>query len=333
MIPSRCFLPWLPRLGDANCAPIHPWPKIRVVDNHTAVDLYLDHLRVERGLSQNTLFAYAHDLSGLIAFAEQRGLSSVEAIDLGVIGAWMGTLSRAGLRPRSLSRHLSAVRGWIRFLLREGVLDTDPTEQAARPRSGRRLPRSLSETAVAELLQAPDISTFRGLRDRTMLALAYACGLRASEVVRLQVGDIDLSRGIVSAFGKGDKRRLVPMGEQALEWLRAYLEARETQVAARARRGRSSTPDVLFLSPRGGPLTRQGFWKIVGNYARVAGLRDHVHPHQLRHSFATHLLIGGADLRSVQTMLGHASVTTTEIYTHITREHLRQAHARSHPRG
>jgi integrase/recombinase XerD len=220
----------------------------------------------------------------------------------------------------------------MKFLMREGVLSADPTELSARPRFGRRLPRTLSEAEVLRLLAAPDISSLRGLRDRAMLSVTYAAGLRVSELVGLTAGDVDLSRGIVSAFGKGGKRRLVPLGNITLDHVQAYLNARAEQGGAAARL-RKAGPDVLFPSPRGGPLTRQGFWKIVGRYARGIGLRGRVYPHQLRHSFATHLLTGGADLRSVQTMLGHASVTTTEIYTHVSGDHVRNAHRRSHPRA
>jgi integrase/recombinase XerD len=297
------------------------------------VEAYLNHLRVERALSPRTLEAYGRDLNKLLAFAEQSGISRAEAVDLGMVSAWLGRLAHDGLGARSAARHLSAVRGLMKFLLREGVLGADPTELSARPRFGRRLPRTLSEAEVLRLLSAPDISTLRGLRDRAMLSVTYAAGLRVSELVGLTAGDVDLKRGIVSAFGKGGKRRLVPLGNITLDHVQAYLNARAEPAAGAVPRLRKPGPDVLFPSPRGGPLTRQGFWKIVGRYARGIGLRGRVYPHQLRHSFATHLLSGGADLRSVQTMLGHASVTTTEIYTHVSGDHVRNAHRRSHPRA
>jgi integrase/recombinase XerD len=189
---------------------------------------------------------------------------------------------------------------------------------------------------MVELIEAPDPGTLRGLRDRAMLSLMYAAGLRVSELVSLTLGDVDRARGIVSALGKGKKRRLVPLGEVALEHLTAYLEAREAELAQKAQRmgtkgGKLSM--VLFPSPRGGKLTRQAFWKIVGRTARGAGIRGHVHPHQLRHSFATHLLAGGADLRSVQTLLGHSNIATTEIYTHVSQDRVRQAYRKAHPRA
>lgn len=291
------------------------------------VDSYLSHLRVERALSPHTLAAYGRDLSKFLAFAEKRGATEPTQLDLGLVSAWLGSLSRQGLGPRSSARHLSAARGLMKFLVREGELGDDPTRLAPRPRIGRRLPRVLDEEAMLRLIETPDISKLRGLRDRAMLSVAYAAGLRVSELVNLTPADVDLRRGIVSTLGKGGKRRLVPLGEVALAHLEEYLAARGVAEAKKPQ------ANVLFRSPRGGKLTRQGFWKIVGQHARTAGLRAGVHPHQLRHSFATHLLSGGADLRSVQTLLGHANIATTEIYTHVSRDHIRAAHRRAHPRA
>jgi integrase/recombinase XerD len=301
-----------------------------------ALDFYLQHLRVERALSQNTVMAYGRDLGKLLAFAEAAGVSEIEAIDLGVVSGWIREMSRAGLGPRSTARHLSSARGLCKFLMREGILRADPTELAARPRFGRKLPRALGESEMVTLIEAPPPDTLRGLRDRAMLSLMYAAGLRVSELVSLTIGDVDRARGIVSALGKGKKRRLVPLGEVALDHLAAYLHAREADASAKATRlggGNAKVSPILFPSPRGGKLTRQAFWKIVGRTARGAGIRGHVHPHQLRHSFATHLLSGGADLRSVQTLLGHANVATTEIYTHVSQDRVRQAYRKAHPRA
>lgn len=291
----------------------------------TYVDLYLDQLRVERGLSPHTLLAYSRDLAKLVTHAESLGINEPSMLDLGFVSEWLTTLTEAGLSARSLARHLSAARGWVKFLAREGILSRDPTALATRPKIGRKLPRTLSERDVLALILAPNVQTLRGLRDRAMMGLAYACGLRVSELVRLELGDVDLNRGIVAAFGKGQKRRLVPVGEQALEWLRSYLEARAQSPG--------SNTALLFPSPRGGALTRQGFWKIIGTYGRSIGLRGRIYPHQMRHSFATHLLVGGADLRTVQTLLGHADISTTEIYTHVSREHVRKAYDKAHPRA
>lgn len=298
----------------------------------TALDVYLQHLRVERALSGHTVAAYGRDLAKLIAHADAAGVRRVAELDLGTLSAWMRALSSAGLSARSAARHISAARGLCKFLMREGVLRADPTELLARPKFGRRLPRSLGEDELLGLLEAPPPSTLRGLRDRAMLSLMYAAGLRVSELISLTIGDLDRARGVVSALGKGKKRRLVPVGEVALEHVERYLEARREQAAktpGKARRG----SELLFPSPRGGKLTRQAFWKIVGKSARGAGIRGHVHPHQLRHSFATHLLSGGADLRSVQTLLGHANIVTTEIYTHVSQERMRAAYRKAHPRA
>jgi integrase/recombinase XerD len=291
------------------------------------VDSYLTHLRVERALSPHTIAAYGRDLGKFLEFAEKQAITELAELDLSMISSWLGSLSKSGLGPRSSARHLSAARGFMKFLIREGELADDPTRLAPRPRVGRRLPRALDEAAMLRLIETPDVSKLRGLRDRAMLSVAYAAGLRVSELVNLTLGDVDLRRGIVSPLGKGNKRRLVPLGEVALAHLEAYLLAR------RAEEGDRRLENVLFRSPRGGKLTRQGFWKIVGQYARIACLRAGVHPHQLRHSFATHLLSGGADLRSVQTLLGHANIVTTEIYTHVSRDHVRAAHRRAHPRA
>jgi integrase/recombinase XerD len=300
------------------------------------VDVYLNHLRVERALSQNTISAYARDLQKFLVFAESEGRDAAKHVDLGLLSSWLASLAKQGLGARSAARHLSAVRGFVRFLIAEGELQSDPTSLAARPRLGRRLPRALSEHDMLRLIEAPDPRTLRGLRDRAMLSVAYAAGLRVSELCGLKLGDVDVQRGVVAAYGKGGKRRLVPVGDIALQHLEAYLAARRAQQQsehARLRTARARASNVLFLSPSGRMLTRQAFWKIVRRHARTAGVRGNVHPHQLRHSFATHLLTGGADLRSVQTMLGHADVSTTEIYTHVSRDHVRKAHRASHPRA
>jgi integrase/recombinase XerD len=297
------------------------------------VEFYLGHLRVERGLSPNTLAAYGRDLAKFTGYVEEQGVTNPAEVDLGLVAGWLGSLAAQGLGAGSAARHLSALRGLMRFAAREGVLGKDPTALAARPRTPRRLPGALTAEEVLRLIQTPDPSTLRGLRDRAMLSLAYAAGLRVSELVHLKFGDVDTSRGVVAAFGKGGKRRLVPLGEVALTHLSAYLAGRSVEPARRARKVSPGDLGTLFLSPRGGPLTRQAFWVIVRRYARVAGLRGRVHPHQLRHSFATHLLLGGADLRSVQAMLGHADVSTTEIYTHVTIEHVQRSYRRAHPRA
>jgi integrase/recombinase XerD len=297
-----------------------------------AVDLYLAHLRVERALSPNTVAAYARDLAELCAFAEDRNVTDPRRLDHGVVSAWLASLSKRGLGPRSSARHLSAARGLAKFLAREGVIAKDPTSLSSRPRFGRKLPHAFGEKEVVRLIETPIAVGERGLRDRAMLSVAYAAGLRVSELVGLRLGDLDLERGIVASTGKGGKRRLVPLGEVALYHLDQYLRARQS-APARGRPTALERTSVLFPGPSGRAMTRQAFWKIVRRYARAAGIRGRAHPHQPRHSFATHLLTGGADLRTVQTLLGHSDVATTEIYTHVSQDHVRQAHRRSHPRG
>jgi integrase/recombinase XerD len=291
------------------------------------VDAFLDQLRVERGCSRHTLDAYARDLASFCEHAEQHGIESAPAIDVACISGWLTQLAQDGLSPRSSARKLSSVRGLLRFLVTEGELQQDVSALVVRPRFGRRLPRPLSVEDVIALIEAPDVRSLRGLRDRALLSLAYAAGLRASELVRLRLADVDLQRGIAQAFGKGNKRRLVPLGEVALAHLEQYLRARANAPPGRNDQG------WLFPSRGGRPLTRAAFWKLAAKHARSAGLSDRVHPHRLRHSFATHLLAGGADLRSVQALLGHADVGTTEVYTLVSKDSLRQIHARTHPRG
>jgi integrase/recombinase XerD len=290
------------------------------------VSAYLDHLRVERALSANTLTGYATDLAKLLSLAEERGVLDATGFDTELVAAFLARLSADGLGARSMARHLSAVRGLSRFLVRERAIATDPSELFDAPRLGRRLPRGLTLDEVERLLVTPDAATARGRRDRAMLHVLYAAGLRVSELVGLRVADLDRERGVVTVLGKGGKRRLVPLTPLAVHLCQEYL--------AGDRKDRVEPGDnALFLSPRGGPLTRQGFWKILRGHAIAAGITHDVSPHRLRHSFATHLLERGADLRLVQAMLGHANVATTEVYTHVSREHLRHAHAAAHPRG
>ncbi len=296
-----------------------------------AVDLFLSHLRVERALSAHTLAAYGSDLAKLARHAEERGCSAVQDADASLVTGWLERLSQQGLSARSAARHLSAARGLFRFLAREGLIARDPTALAARPRLGRRLPRTLGAEELIRIIETPPATTARGLRDRALLSLAYASGLRVSELAHLTLNDLDLDRGVVAAFGKGQKRRLVPIGEIALGHLEAYLQRRQELGRGRAPGGAEGA--VVFRSPSGRALSRQAIWKIVKRTARAAGVRGAAHPHQLRHSFATHLLAGGADLRAVQAMLGHVDVSTTEIYTHVTHAHVVDAYRRAHPRA
>lgn len=285
------------------------------------LDAFLDHLRAERGASPRTVEAYGRDLARWVTFAASRGADELTAMNADLLGAHLEALHADGLSPRSSARHLSALRALCRFLLREQALLEDPTRLLQRPRVGRRLPRVLGPSDLLALIEAPDAATARGLRDRAMLSLCYSSGLRVSELTTLKLADLDRSRGVVSVIGKGQKRRLVPVGEVALAHVDAYLEH---QPGLRA---------LLFPSRGGRSLTRQAFWKIVRRHAIAAGLPADAHPHLLRHAFATHLLEGGADLRTVQVLLGHADVATTEIYTHVSVQRVREVHRRTHPRG
>jgi integrase/recombinase XerD len=288
------------------------------------IDAYLDHLRVERALAPATLAAYGSDLARFAAHAEGRGALTAEALDGTVVASF---LAAADESPRSIARRLSAIRGLAKFLVRERILKSDPAALIDRPKMGRRLPKHLGEDEVMRLLSAAAATSFRGKRDRAMLYLLYASGLRVSELVGLRLGDIDLTRGVVIPLGKGQKRRIVPIGELALGVLSEYLEARATRTA------RGPASDAVFVAQGMRPMTRQNFFKLLKRYARVAGITKPVSPHWVRHTFATHLLAGGADLRSVQAMLGHADISTTEIYTHVSSDHVKKAHRASHPRA
>lgn len=290
------------------------------------VDSYLAHLRVERGLAAQTLEAYAHDLREFGRYVTSAGLS-LEELDASVLAGFLVELSRGGLSARSQARVLSSVRGFFKYLVAERCLRRDPSELVDGPRLSRRLPGVLTPEEVQRLLEAPDDTHPRGVRDRAMLHTMYAAGLRVSELISLELGDVDLRGGFVAAFGKGRKRRIVPLGDPARAAIRRYLDE------VRPRWARREGERHLFVTARGGAMTRQAFWKAARRHAAAAGITKSISPHKLRHSFATHLLLGGADLRAVQTMLGHADIATTQVYTHVTGEHLQRLHERHHPRG
>ncbi|MFO8072488.1 MAG: site-specific tyrosine recombinase XerD [Polyangia bacterium] len=289
------------------------------------VDLYLAHLKVERGLARNTIVSYSRDLVELVEALDERGveLASARHEDL---AAFLARLSRRGLSRRSQARALSAIRGLFRYLHAEGEIPTDPTADLEAPSSRRKLPSLLSVDEVERLLAAPDFSTPRGLRDAAMTHAMYAAGLRVSELVSLRMPDLDLEAGFLAVSGKGGKRRLVPLGEWAIEMIARYL----AEV-----RPRWAPPNetAVFLTGRRRPMTRQGFWLIIKKLARAAGIDKPISPHKLRHSFATHLLERGADLRSVQAMLGHVDISTTQIYTHVSGERIAEVVRTHHPRG
>ncbi len=286
---------------------------------------WLDQLRVERGLSENTLVAYEGDLAELLAYAEGRGRGLV-GLQQAELAEFIGSLRARGLSPRSQARHVHAMRGFFRFALREGLIERDPMENLRPPKAFRALPRYLTPSQVEALLGAPDVATPVGLRDRAMLEVMYATGLRASETTGLRAESVDLDLGLVRVLGKGRKERLVPLGRQAQRWLRRYLAQARGALA-----GGRDCP-ALFLSQRGRMLTSMGLWGLVRRHALRAGVAS-LTPHGLRHSFASPLLERGADLRALQAMLGHADISTTQIYTHVTRERLRQLYDKFHPRA
>lgn len=291
------------------------------------LDRFLDALWLEQGLRPNTLSAYRQDLTGFGGWLRAQGMTLVEA-GSAQIAAYLAALTERSVRPRTAARVVSSLRRLYRYLLREKLITADPTALLEGPKLGRPLPKSLTEAQVEALLAAPDITTALGLRDRAMLETLYATGLRVSELVNLTLASVGLEAGIVRAIGKGDKERIVPVGEEALSWLQRYLaQGRGALLGERV-------SDSLFPTGRGGPMTRQAFWHNIKRYAQRAGIaRTELSPHTLRHAFATHLLNHGADLRVVQLLLGHADLSTTQIYTHVARERLKALHARHHPRG
>lgn len=290
------------------------------------IERFLDALWSERGLADASLAAYRSDLSGLARWlAQQQG--SLMSADRAEISAYLATRLKQGNKARSTARFLSCLRRFYRWQLRSGLRQDDPTALLSSPKLGRSLPKALSESDITKLLAAPDVAQSLGLRDRAMLELMYASGLRVSELVGLRLSQLNLQHGVVRVTGKGGKERIVPMGEEAAEWLARYLnEARGGLLVRR-------TSDFLFPSRRAECMTRENFWHIIRRYARAAGIAAPLSPHGLRHSFATHLLNHGADLRVVQMLLGHSDLSTTQIYTHVAQARLQALHARHHPRA
>ena len=282
---------------------------------------------MERGLSENTLAAYRRDLSLYDEWLAEQTAESLLTAGSSQIQSYLGLKLRQGASPRSSARFLSAARSFYRWALREGHIVEDPTLRIESPKQGRPLPKSLSETDVERLLGAPDLELALEFRDRTMLEMLYACGLRVSELVGLQVEQVGLNQGIVRVLGKGGKERLVPMGEEALDWLIQYMRGPRIELL----KGQSS--NVLFPSNRSREMTRQTFWYRIKLYGERAGIQTHLSPHTLRHAFATHLLNHGADLRVVQMLLGHSDLSTTQIYTHVAKQRMQELHEHHHPRG
>jgi integrase/recombinase XerD len=291
------------------------------------IERYLDSLWMEKGLSDNTLDSYRRDLAQYADWLQRRDSGDLQSADRTALQEYLGWRLRAGRSPRSTARFLSCVRGFYNHQVREGALSTDPTLDVESPKLGRPLPKSLTELEVEQLLAAPNLDQPLELRDRAMLELLYACGFRVSELISLQLNQISFNQGIVRVIGKGNKERLVPMGEEALSWLQRYMRGTRMELLG-------NTPsDVLFPSRRGGQMTRQAFWYRIKIYAERVPITSSLSPHTLRHAFATHLLNHGADLRVVQLLLGHSDLSTTQIYTHVAKERMKELHAEHHPRG
>ena len=287
---------------------------------------FLDAVWMERGLSSNTLAAYRADLVALARWLHARQLSLAKTGRADLMD-FIAARVHGGARPRSTARQLSSFRRFFRYLIREGLIAEDPTAQIAMPKIGRSLPRSLSESEVEALLAAPAVADPLGHRDRTMLEVLYATGLRVSELVHLKLAQVNLNQGLIRVLGKGNRERLIPLGEEAVRWLKTFIDSGRADILL------DRSTDFLFPTRRGDRMTRQAFWHIIKRYARKASVDRDLSPHTLRHAFATHLLNHGADLRVVQMLLGHSDLSTTQIYTHVARERLKELHTSHHPRG
>jgi integrase/recombinase XerD len=287
---------------------------------------FLDAVWMERGLSVNTLAAYRADLTALGRWLEAQGSSLLKATRTELL-AFIAARVEGGSRPRSTARQLSSFRRFYRFMVRDGLISTDPTAQIAIPKIGRSLPKSLTEAEVDALLQAPSVTDPLGHRDRTMLEVLYATGLRVSELVSLKHNQVNLNQGVMRVVGKGNRERLIPLGDEAVGWLQQFMQGPRAEILLERQ------TDYLFPTRRGDRMTRQAFWHIIKRYSKKGGVDRELSPHTLRHAFATHLLNHGADLRVVQMLLGHSDLSTTQIYTHVARERLKELHSQHHPRG
>ncbi|OOZ42114.1 site-specific tyrosine recombinase XerD [Solemya elarraichensis gill symbiont] len=295
--------------------------------DQTQIEAFADALWLERGLSRNTLSAYQTDLRKLSAWLSASGQGELVNVRRDQLQSYLAELAGSSHSSRSVARFLSAARQFYQWLSREGRIQTDPTAQIEAPRLGRPLPKSLTEGEVEALLEAPDLSTPEGFRDRTMLELLYATGLRVSELVGLGMESVSLNQGLVRVIGKGDKERLVPLGEVAVDWIQRFVAEHRGELL------KKQVSNALFPTRRGGGMTRQAFWYRIRKHAQTAEIKSHLSPHTLRHAFATHLVNHGADLRVVQMLLGHSDLSTTQIYTHVARERLENLYRQHHPRA
>ena len=296
------------------------------MDDDDSIDRFLNVLWMERGLSENTRLAYRTDLRHLASWSSRRG-KSLLALTHSDLQAFLAERMKQGSTASSSARMLSSIKRYYRYQIRERVLNDDPSALIEAPKLAQKLPNALTEAEVEALLAAPDVSAPLGMRDRTMLELLYACGLRVSELVSLTIEQVNLRQGVVRVTGKGNKERLVPLGEECIDWLQRYLGQCRPELLD----GKLSND--VFVTQRGAAMSRQAFWYAIKRYAVVAGINKPLSPHTLRHAFATHLLNHGADLRVLQLLLGHSNVSTTQIYTHVAKERLKSVHAQHHPRG
>jgi integrase/recombinase XerD len=291
------------------------------------LDQFLQYLIVEKGLSRNTIEAYGLDLTRFLDYLKGRGIKEPRGIGKFEVRGFLLSLRRKNLSAKSIRRDLSAIRTFFKFLIQEGILEINPIDDLESPQASKKLPEILSLNEIERLLEQPDLQTRLGIRDRAMLEMLYATGMRVSELTRLPTHQVNLEGGYVLLYGKGSKERIVPLGSEAMNWVTLYLST------ARGLLAKTKQSPFLFINRSGKGMSRQGFWKNLRDYARKAGLRKRITPHLLRHSFASHLLERGADLRSVQMMLGHVDISTTQIYTHVTGERLKKVHKQYHPRG
>lgn len=295
-------------------------------DLNTLLSRFLNYIRIEKGLSSNTIESYRNDLKGYLAYIEEIGIHETNSITLNILRDFLAQLFRNQMSVSSVKRCISTIRHFHKFLLMEGLTNVNPTTYIESPRGWRRLPNTLTLSEVDALLKQPDENIIEGLRDSAMIELLYATGLRVSELISLKQANVNLEVGFIITLGKGGKERIVPAGEYALDKIKLYIKTARNQIL------KDRQSPHMFVTSRGKGMTRQGFWKIIKRNARLAGIDKAISPHTLRHSFATHLLERGADLRSVQMMLGHSDISTTQIYTHINRERLKKIHAECHPR-
>lgn len=289
---------------------------------------YLATLKVEKNLSDNTINSYKSDLTSFLDFISQSGIDDLSEVKTTHIASFFKLLKNAGLNETSAARYFSSLKGFFKYLLRNDYILSNPIERISPPKISRKLPEVLNVREINAILDQPDINDTIGLRDKAILELFYACGTRISELINIRINDLFLKEEVIRVFGKGSKERLIPIGSSAIKWVEEYLQKSRPILAKNFK-----SENYLFLNQRGTKFSRMGIWKIVNHYSKQAGIEKKVHPHTFRHSFATHLIEGGADLRAVQEMLGHADISTTQIYTHIDRDYIKLVHKKYHPRG